>query len=237
MKAGKWVARLLVFILMICILPASKAEEVAQAMVPDATSQAGDFVFFGVYPQTVDGTDSTPIEWLVLENDGESVLLISRYALDRQPLHDISINITWEKCSLRAWLNDRFYNQAFREDEKQRILQTVVRAGGNPNYNTDPGKATTDCVFLLSIDEANHYFADAPARACAPTDYARQQGALTSNVNKTEARMNGWFWLRSPGYHGNYASLVGSAGVINDSGCRVNGDFIGVRPCVRVRLY
>lgn len=235
MKAGKWFARLLVLVLTICALHVGGAEE-AEPAAPGVHSRAGEFVFYGIYPQTADGADSTPIEWLVLENDGESVLLISRCALDCQPYHDVYIKTTWERCALRAWLNEAFYNQAFREGEKEHILQTDVSADRNPNYGSDPGKATTDRVFLLSIDEANRYFADDAARACAPTDYALRQGALTSDVNQADGRMACWFWLRTPGHQSNYVSLVSTSGVMNDGGCRVTGEFIAVRPCVRVRL-
>ena len=31
--------------------------------------QPGNYITFGYYPQTADGTDNTPIEWLVLDVD------------------------------------------------------------------------------------------------------------------------------------------------------------------------
>jgi len=37
----------------------------------------GNYVIFGNYPQTNDGNDNSPIEWLVLESDRETALLIS----------------------------------------------------------------------------------------------------------------------------------------------------------------
>lgn len=42
----------------------------------------GEVVTLGTYPQTESGNDNTPIEWIVLESDDETALLISRYALD-----------------------------------------------------------------------------------------------------------------------------------------------------------
>ena len=42
--------------------------------------QVGSFVSFGRYAQNADG-EETPLEWLVLENDGRAALLISRYVL------------------------------------------------------------------------------------------------------------------------------------------------------------
>ena len=47
---------------------------------------AGSIVTFGRYPQTKDGTDETPIEWIVLEVDrvNHRALLLSKYGLDMQ---------------------------------------------------------------------------------------------------------------------------------------------------------
>lgn len=236
MRVKKRLARLLALVLTVCAFCAGAAEENGQGTASGADFRVGEYVRYGAYPQTADGADRTPIEWLVLENDGESALLISRCALDRQPYHNTYANTTWEGCSLRAWLNGEFYEQAFSADERERILQTTVSADRNPSYSSNPGRDTTDCVFILSLDEANRSFANDAARACAPTDYALQRGALTSDVNQADGRMACWFWLRTPGHRGSYTALVGSAGIPNAGGCRVNGDFVAVRPCVRVRL-
>lgn len=232
MKAGKWFARLLALVLAVCAFCAGTAEEVS-----GADFRAGEYVRFGAYPQTADGADRTPIEWLVLESDGESALLISRRALDCRPYHNTYAKTTWDGCALRAWLNGEFYEQAFDADERERVLQTSVSADKNPSYSSNPGRETTDHVFILSVNEVNRYFANDAARACAPTDYALQRGALVSDGNQADdGCAAGWFWLRTPGYRENYAALVGSAGIANAGGCHVNGNFVAVRPCVRVRL-
>ena len=129
----------------------------------------GNYVIFGNYPQTNDVNDNSPIEWLVLESDGETALLISRYALDCKPYNERYEATTWETCTLRSWLNSEFFNKAFSTEEKQYILQSDVSADKNPKYSTNPGNATKDNVFLLSIVEANKYFKSDDARKCAPT--------------------------------------------------------------------
>lgn len=76
-------------------LPEQKraAEEAAAAREP--FTKVGNIVTFGHYPQTSDGNDSTPIEWLVLDvQDGKS-LLISRYALDSQLYNSEFVDMTW----------------------------------------------------------------------------------------------------------------------------------------------
>ncbi len=199
--------------------------------------QVGSYVTFGSYPQTASGTDDTPIEWLVLENDGETALLISRYALDCQPYNtQYAASTTWEQCTLRSWLNNKFYNRAFSASEKQRILTSDVSADRNPSYSTNPGNATKDNVFLLSSVEANEYFTSDEARMCAATDYAIKQGAWTNSDYKVDGRKACWWWLRSPGNYGYRAARILNDGSIGDYGNNVNYSYGAVRPCVRVRL-
>ncbi len=196
---------------------------------------AGDYISFGSYPQTSSGDDNTPIEWLVLESDEETALLISRYALDCKQYNEKFEDTTWETCTLRSWLNNEFFNKAFSAEEKQYILQSDVSADKNPEYSTNPGNATKDNMFLLSIVEANKYFKSDDARKCAPTDYAIQQGAYTSDSYKVEGRKACWWWLRSPGYISDLAALVHTDGSFDDYD--VYSSSTAVRPCVRVRLF
>ena len=196
---------------------------------------AGTYLVFGSYPQTNTGKDDTSIEWLILESDGETALLISRYALDCKPYNEKYEDATWETCTLRGWLNNEFYNRAFSTEEKQYILRSDVSADKNPKYSTNPGNTTKDKVFLLSVVEANKYFQSDDARKCAPTDYAIQQGASTSDSYKVEGRKACWWWLRSPGSYSNYAALVSTVGSINVN--IVSRSNNAVRPCVRVRLF
>lgn len=190
----------------------------------------GNYVIFGSYPQTQNGNDKTPIEWLVLENDGETALLISRYALDCKP-YNKNKDTTWETCTLRGWLNDEFFNKAFSADEKKSILQSDVSADKNPEYNVNPGNATKDKVFLLSVVEANKYFKSNDARMCAPTDYAIQRGEWGPYESRNVCR----WWLRSPGCISNCAAYVYTDGSIYNYYVYISG--YAVRPCVRVRLF
>lgn len=95
----------------------------------------------------------TPIEWLVLARDGNKALLISRYGLDAQKYNTINTGVTWEKCTLRTWLNNAFYNKAFNSAEQTAILITNVDNSKNQCYSgwsTSGGNNTQDKVFLLS---------------------------------------------------------------------------------------
>ena len=195
--------------------------------------KAGDYVFFGAYEQdnnTSNGKED--VEWLVLEVKDGKALVISKYALDCKPYNTSYTDVTWETCTLRKWLNNDFLGSAFSADEKAMIHTVTVSADKNPNYNTNPGNATQDQVFLLSITEANKYFSSDSARQCKPTDYAVANGALEYVYDSG----NCWWRLRSPGYIQNCAASVHYDGGVSEYGRRVTYAFIAVRPALWIDL-
>ena len=196
------------------------------------TAKVGDYVFFGAYEQdnnTSNGQED--IEWLVLEVKGGKALVISKYALDCQQYNTSYTNVTWETCTLRKWLNNNFINSAFTANEKAMIPTVTVSADKNPNFSTNPGNATQDQVFLLSITEANKYFSSDSARQCKPTEYADAGGVL---VRYSEG--NCCWWLRSPGYDLYYAAYVDFYGDVLGFGGDVRSDYIAVRPALWIDL-
>lgn len=196
--------------------------------------KVGDTYTFGAYEQdNITSNGKEAIEWTVLDKDGMSLLLVSKQALDCQQYNTSYTDVTWENCSLRKWLNDSFFNAAFSEEEKVLIQSTTVSADKNPQYSTDPGTATTDKVFLLSINEAEKYFNSDEARKCAPTAYAKARGALTSDDYKTPSgAATCWWWLRSPGSSQKHAATVYTSGSIDYYGDNVGYDFYCVRPAL-----
>lgn len=200
--------------------------------------KVGDTYTFGAYEQdnsTSNGKEA--IEWTVLDKDGMSLLLISKQALDCQQYNTSYTDVTWESCSLRKWMNGTFLNKAFNAEEQAQIQNTTVSADKNPEYNTNPGNATTDKVFLLSINEVEKYFNSDEARKCAPTAYAKAQGAYTSDSYKTASgAATCWWWLRSPGTNQGNAALVNLDGLVNYYGDLVNNDTDAVRPALWINL-
>ena len=190
----------------------------------------GDKIIFGTYEQDNDTSNGAEdIEWLVLAKENNKILVISDKALDCQRYNNIGgYKTTWALCSLRKWLNDSFFNAAFSEEERALIQSTTVSADRNPKYySTDPGNATTDKVFLLSINEAEKYFSDDQARVCAPTAYAkadREHLYTTSTVCS--------WWLRSPGSYPSKAAFVLISGIVNNVGCDVSFDLYFIRPAL-----
>lgn len=143
----------------------------------------GDRVVFGRYEQ--DGNTNNgaePLEWDVVGTDNGKYMLITHYVIDYMQFDDgtadTSVNaggnaldavVTWEKCSLRKWLNGDFYSNTFTDEERAYITPVS-------NYNASwvefadnrmgaastevggyGGKVTKDKVFLLSVQEIPAY--------------------------------------------------------------------------------
>lgn len=200
-------------------------------------AEVGDYVFYGSYEQdnnTANGNED--IEWLVLAKEDNSILVTSKYALDCKQYNTNTEAVTWETCSLRAWLNGDFYNEAFNAEQQASIAETTVTADNNPNYNTDPGNDTLDKIFLLSISEAEKYFATDEDRKCVPTDYTIAQGAYTSSKYQVGDKATCSWWLRSPGRSVDSAVPVPGGGSVFYIGGYVYIDYITVRPAMWITL-
>ena len=200
----------------------------------------GEYVTFGTYPQGANG-EILPIEWQVLDVQDGKALLISSYGLDAKPYNTEYAAVTWETCSLRAWLNNDFMNVAFSVDEQALIAVTDVDNSSSQHYSswsTDGGNDTQDKVFLLSFAETGKYFDGIIYNTNArvePTAYAIRQGAYTSNSNRTNSgAAAGFWWLRSPGEMMCYMAVVSDRGSL-DSGY-INNEYACVRPALWIDL-
>ena len=194
-------------------------------------AKVGDYVFFGAYEQdnnTSNGKED--IEWLVLEVKDGKALVISKYALDCKQYNTSYTDVTWETCTLRKWLNNVFLGAAFSADEKSMIPTVTVSADKNPDYSTNPGNATQDQVFLLSITEVYKYFSSDSAILCEPTDYAVANGSLTrDNVNFR-------WWLRSQRSGWRFADAVLNGGYVTECSDSVDDEYNAVRPAMWIDL-
>ena len=54
-----------------------------------------------------------PYEWLVLDRSEAGMLLLTKEGIACRPYHEEFEEVTWEKCSLRSWLNGEFMEAAF----------------------------------------------------------------------------------------------------------------------------
>jgi len=202
-----------------------------------AVRKAGETITLGAYPQTKTGTDTTPIEWTVLDVQGTRALLVSRFGLDAQPYNTDCADITWEKCTLRTWLNGTFMNRAFSTSEQNAILTATVDNSQSQCFYlriTHGGNNTLDRLFLLSFTEAKRYLEvssldSSNTRSCVqPTEYAAENGAYPDADN------NSRWWLRSPGQSQSSAALVKADGSLGFSSAE--SENITVRPALWVNL-
>lgn len=175
---------------------------------------------FGRYVHKKNGLPE-PIEWQVLAREDGQMLVVSKYVLDSKKYNSSARDTTWEKCSLRKWLNNDFLSKAFNSEEQKLIKNSTVIADRNPKNNKLLGNNTTDKLFLLSITEAKKYYSSDEMRKCAPTEYAISKGADTINGHIIDGKKSCWWWLRSPGSLSDRAALVGSNGSINLFGINV----------------
>ena len=231
---------------------------------PAPFTRDGDYIIFGHYEQDGDTSNgSEPIEWEVLEEDGGRMLLISRYVLDAKPYNIEKTDITWEKSSIRQWLNDDFYDDAFDADEQRGIVKVKLSNPNNACWGTKGGKDTEDYVFLLSAEEILKYYSFntwdedslygySQTLLTEYTQQAKNNGldtyTITQDYYDTELAVYGYdescigplystWWLRTPGYIGCRACLISKYGVGGwGYESLVSFDYHGVRPAIYIKL-
>ena len=223
-----------------------------QGSCMNVAPQVGDSIVFGHYEQDNATNGKEPIEWRVLAKDSGKILVISEKVLDVKQYNTTRIDITWEKSTIRSWLNgyessyntvgvnytsDNFIDTAFTAKEKAKIVTSDVPAHANPNYSSTPaGNATKDKIFLLSVVEATNYFNDNASRQADATGYAIKKGVHVSgsysNGICTDTHCYAFWWLRSPGGASYSAARVDRSGGVGLNG--VNYVDIGVRPALWV---
>ncbi len=202
-----------------------------------STAKVGDKVTYGTYEQDTDTSNGKEdIEWLVLAKEGNKLLFVSDKALDCQRYNESYDDVTWETCSLRKWLNTTFLNEAFSTEEQAIIQITNVSADKNPEYDTDPGKVTTDKVFLLSINEVYRYFASDEERVYIPTAYAIANGANTSDSYTKGGVAPCWYWLRSSGLTQDCAAYGYPDGDVCEGGARVDHEGACIRSAIWISI-
>ena len=216
-------------------------------------AEKGSTVTFGQYPQAAQSPE--PIQWIVLDimpkaevADGR-ILLLSKYVIDARPYHSEREAITWEECSLRAWLNGDFMEAAFGTDEKSQILLTHLENPDNPHTGINGGNPTNDNVFLLSLGDvldkaddvsgSGRLFSGNRERRTTATTHAIENGVWVDTEQGTNGvcatgQCSARWWLRTPGYFEKSAQSVDRDGYGLTSS-DVDGGSVGVRPAVWVR--
>lgn len=108
-------------------------------------AEYGDYILFG------SDKNGNPMEWLVLRNYGEKILVISRYCVDNMAFGD---NQFYSMSSVASFLKG-FVNR-FNEEEERRIAEHSLS-------EWEVGDKMTVKAFLLSQHEVNVLFEDGDA--------------------------------------------------------------------------
>ena len=194
-------------------------------------AKVGDIIAFGHYEQDNDFRNGMEdLEWVVLDVEDGKALLITKYVIDKIRYNEEYEEVTWETCSLRQWLNEVFYNNAFSSKEQSFILKTNLENEDILHGGTEGGNDTADKVFCLSVSEILHYFkfnkytdsygGYSQDLVIAPTEYAKNHVYYFTFESKEDdeeffeekryskdimlgATGTDW-WLRSPGCYYNF---------------------------------
>ena len=192
--------------------------------------ETGEDIFLGSYPYGSDG-ERTCIPWTIIEKyaDGNAIVIAAN-ALDVMPYNEKNEPSYWESSSIREWLNGKFVQEAFTEEEIQLLEISNIKNNDNAEYGTEGGNDTQDKVFILSIDEAQRLLDKIPEAGLTP--YAK---AKMLSKKKKSIQQEIW-WLRSPGGTQEYAAFVRSDGKIYGGGRAVISKNAGTRPVLRINL-
>lgn len=167
-----------------------------------------------------------PIKWRVIKCENGEALLLSDIVLDKQKYNKRLKKVTWEKSTLRKWLNKKFMNRAFSSSEQEAIRTTKVINEDNYYYKTDGGNDTLDKIYLLSLsetDEEKEYgFTDSYGMTIKYTNYA--------DLDDYQ-----YWWLRTPGEKNISAAAVDMFGEAYVGGGESDME-LGIRPVLHLNL-
>jgi hypothetical protein len=180
----------------------------------------GEIVGFGGY------------EWYILDVQDDKALLLSKIVIEERRYDLFSKgDLTWEKCTLREYLNKDFYD--LLGEDKLRILESTLINNCNFQYGIDGGNNTNDHIFLLSLEDVQRYFDSKGLLKGMDGDGTNNESLLTV-VDELEQK-HCW-WLRTPGENSNDAMYVDLKGNVCKEGTVSYKWAGGVRPAMWIKL-
>ncbi len=207
-----------------------------------------------------------PIEWQILQKKNGYATIFCKTLIDSQAYQnmvkyvegvayaaDESGNIIkdaednsvyandYSYSTIRAWLNETFYQTAFSVEEQASIQTVEVENGAETTYDANSYYCanTQDKVWLLSYQEVASYLGEKtaylqPKRQKKTSDYAQCQGACTA-TNKDSFGCGDWL-LRSPAPSSHDVAVA-----INNSGNTITRESVnincyGICPSLKIKL-
>lgn len=165
-------------------------------------------------------------EWYILEQENDTLVLLSKYGIDTRPWNSEEKLIDWTESTLCNWLNSDFIKQHFNDKEQRAFVKF------------DDGT----WVSLLDSDLIEKYLKNDEALTVQPNQYALMRGAFsyTYSFSRPDCKIyvgNGLAWLKDT-YKGGDKSMHTWAHCIYWDGsiCMFSFDFKKaiVRPLIKI---
>lgn len=170
--------------------------------------------------------------WYVIAKDGYDILLLSRWAVTAMKFGPTP----WKNSDVRSFLNGPFYDSAFSEKEKEKIIQnkevksqdTEEVRRYKERFTQNEEAKSQDTVFLLSSEEARRY--DVEKYVCYAGSEATQKG-VREGLADWWGHTYPWWGLRTTDGEGNWQ--YGCREKLYDEGKGASPrEILGVRPAI-----
>ena len=203
----------------------SNADELA-AKFKFAVTKVGSTLTYGKYEQDNDTTNGAEdIVWYVLYKEKDKALLLSKYVLDTiaydenfKTTETPTEPFTYANSTVRKFVNETFYNEAFSEEEKKTLITfelTETDTAGNELAKSENN------VFILTSSLVEQYVTSSTMKNAYGTKAA---------LNATSTAKTIW-WTATIDEEGTRALTLTSQG--NNARTYLNS-ICGVRPAIWV---
>ena len=201
------------------------ADEYEKEVEALSQAQVGDVVTFGRYDTNPVSIGTERLEWIVLQKEGNTLMLITKQGIAGSVYHQKHQEVNWKESDLCAFLNDTLYEDVFSNYEEEIIVAHPV---------------TSERLSLLSQTEVNVLFRDDQSRQLSITDVAKSKGTNINSASKAnhwdmKGYRSSWWWLRGE-QMSKTAPIVTEDGIVLTDEKYVNKPNGAVRPVVWVSL-
>jgi len=201
-------------------------------------------------------------QWRVLEVQGLKAFIVSERIVEKRAYHNFYSEISWEKSSIREYLQNEYLDKAFTPKERKRITFSKNITRNNSWFSTYSGNDTYDKIVLLTIGDVVKYFGDSGDLKAHKAWFVdgdqstfengemvsiayieSEEGYLvhdqydSGRVARDAYGGAWWWWTRTPGLNTYSVAIIGSDGTIRMNGHMANAVNGGVRPAMWVKLF
>ena len=187
-----------------------------------------DIVKFGQYDKEVGYVSD--IEWLLVDKNSSSYLLVSKDILDCKNFNEDKIETSFQDSTLKKWLNEDFLNIAFSTEE-QKYMDNVssfqIFEGGKVSLLSLQSLVK---YFNAKVDAEENYLLSSKGTIYAVSNYLEVDEDKSSEYYRC-----GSYYLSDEGSKKDKAMWVGKNGKIYTKGQSVtleHGD--GIRPVISI---